>query len=95
MNAAGDANGEAEIISVLRRELGDDAVISGATLSDKYAVDVSGENPQKPIAVALPRSTEDVATIVRACSTAGQPIVIQGGLTGLSGGATPQPGVEL
>ena len=76
----------------LRRALGEDAVLSGPEVSDKYAVDVSGENPHKPVAVVLPRSTADVATILRHCSDARQPVVVQGGLTGLSGGATPQPG---
>ena len=81
-----------DIVASLRGKLGADAIIVGAELSDKYAVDVSGENPQRPIAVALPKSTGDVATILKVCSEAGQRVVVQGGLTGLAGGATPQPG---
>ena len=81
-----------ELLTTLSRELGEDAVLGGPEVSDKYAVDVSGENPHKPVAVVLPRSTADVATILKHCSEAGQPVVVQGGLTGLSGGATPQPG---
>ncbi len=79
-----------EILSALARELGADAVIGGAEISDKYAVDVSGENARKPIAVVLPKSTEDVAAALKLCSAARQPVVVQGGLTGLSGGATPK-----
>ena len=45
-----------------------------------------------PVAVVRPSSTEDVATILRECGRAGQRVVIQGGLTGLAGGATPQAG---
>lgn len=81
-----------DILRSLNRELGEDAVLDGAEISDKYAVDVSGKNPHKPIAVVLPRSTEDVAITLRNCSEIGQPVVVQGGLTGLSGGATPQAG---
>ncbi len=81
-----------ELLTTLSRGLGEDAVLRGPEVSDKYAVDVSGENPHKPVAVVLPRSTADVATILKHCSEAGQPVVVQGGLTGLSGGATPQPG---
>jgi FAD/FMN-containing dehydrogenase len=92
VSETGDADNSNKILAILRRELGNDAVIAGAELSDKYTVDVSGENPQKPIAVALPKSTGDVATILRLCSKAGQRIVVQGGLTGLAGGATPQSG---
>ncbi|HEY5623725.1 MAG TPA: FAD-binding oxidoreductase [Gammaproteobacteria bacterium] len=79
-----------EIASTLAELLGDDSVIRNGDISERYAVDVSGENARKPIAVVLPRSTEEVATILRACSAAEQRVVIQGGMTGLSGGATPQ-----
>ncbi|TDJ45420.1 MAG: FAD-binding oxidoreductase [Gammaproteobacteria bacterium] len=81
-----------ELLTTLSRELGEDALLSGPELGDKYAVDFSGENPQKPLAVVLPGSTADVATILKHCSEARQPVVVQGGLTGLSGGATPQAG---
>ncbi len=37
-----------------------------------------------------PTSTEEVAAILTACNGAGQPVVVQGGLTGLAGGATPR-----
>ncbi len=40
-------------------------------------------------AVVLPASTEEVATVVRACRSAGVPIVPQGGNTGMCGGAIP------
>ena len=81
-----------EIVSALTRELGEDAVVRSSDVSARYAADVSGENPRKPIAVVMPRSTEDVATTLRLCSEARQKIVVQGGMTGLSGGATPQGG---
>lgn len=81
-----------DILSTLAQGLSADAIIGGAEVSEKYAVDVSGENPQKPIAVVLPRSTEDVSIMLKACSNARQPVVVQGGLTGLSGGATPRAG---
>ena len=81
-----------EILTILSRELGANAIVGGSEMGDKYAGDVSGENPRNPVAVILPRTTTDVATILRHCSAAGQRVVVQGGLTGLSGGATPQAG---
>ncbi|MEQ8708067.1 MAG: FAD-binding oxidoreductase [Rhodospirillales bacterium] len=39
--------------------------------------------------VVWPRSTEEVAKAVRACAESGTPIVPQGGMTGLVGGAIP------
>ena len=67
-----------EILKILSRELGANAVVSGLDIGDKYAVDVSGENPHIPAAVILPRTTEDVAAILKHCSAARQPVVVQG-----------------
>jgi FAD/FMN-containing dehydrogenase len=39
--------------------------------------------------VAYPRSTAEVAAILRACNVAGVPVTPQGGLTGMAGGAVP------
>lgn len=44
------------------------------------------------LAVALPRSTSQVAEVVRLCAQAGVAVVPQGGNTGLCGGATPESG---
>lgn len=43
------------------------------------------------IAVAQPESTEDVAILLRWCNEHGIAVVPQGGNTGLSGGAVPEP----
>lgn len=45
-----------------------------------------------PLAVMRPRSLDDVAAIVRYCIAQGLSMVPQGGLTGLAGGALPNPG---
>ncbi len=45
-----------------------------------------------PELVVLPGSTEDVRTVLRACSRDGVPFVARGAGTGLSGGATPMAG---
>lgn len=42
--------------------------------------------------VLRPRNTDEVAALVRFCGEIGQPLAIQGGLTGLVGAALPQPG---
>ncbi len=43
-----------------------------------------------PLAVALPRSTEEVAAVMRYCHRYGIPVVPRGAGTSLSGGAIPQ-----
>jgi FAD/FMN-containing dehydrogenase len=79
-------------IDKLRQLLGEQAVISGSAISAKYHVDFSNEQACAPLALVRPRSTEELALVVRCCAAVSQPIVVQGGLTGLSGGATPQDG---
>lgn len=44
---------------------------------------------QRPIALVFPRTTQEVSAVLRLCRAHGQAVVTQGGLTGLSGGATP------
>lgn len=81
-----------DLIANMRELLEPSAVLTGEQLGDKYSVDYTAENPHEPLAVLRPKTTQEVATIMRACHAAAQPVVIQGGLTGLSGGATPRPG---
>jgi FAD/FMN-containing dehydrogenase len=67
-------------------------VILGSEIPVRNHADASGLEPAQPLALILPRSTEDVATALRICHAHRQPIVIQGGLTGLAGGAHPKEG---
>jgi FAD/FMN-containing dehydrogenase len=81
-----------DILDALREKLAAGAVLAGAKVDARYNVDFSHENACMPSAVLRPASTEDVAVILRECHRAQQRVVIQGGLTGLAGGATPQAG---
>ncbi|WP_131196715.1 FAD-binding oxidoreductase [Lichenihabitans psoromatis] len=56
---------------------------------DRYSTDWSRDLSGTPRAVVRPRTTADVASMVRECAARGLPIVPQGGHTGLVGGATP------
>jgi FAD/FMN-containing dehydrogenase len=56
-----------------------------------YSRDWSGDHHGLPLAVARPRSTAEVAELVRQCAAARMPVVPQGGLTGLVGAATAEP----
>ncbi len=81
-----------ELLACLRDALGADQVLAGTEAGARYHVDFSHENACVPLAVLRPRTTEEVAAILRACDGARQRVVVQGGLTGLAGGATPQTG---
>ncbi len=79
-----------DTIRQLTEELGPDVILTGADISGKYHADSSGETAHPPAAVARPASTAQVSDILRICSAANRKVVVQGGLTGLCGGATPQ-----
>ncbi len=54
-----------------------------------FGRDVIGLHQGRPAAVARPKTTEQVAAVVRACRDAGVALVPQGGNTGFCGGAIP------
>lgn len=79
----------------LRRALGPDMVLVGEDVL-RYCRDWHGDVTTGAVAVLRPRSTEEVATAVRACASLGLSIVPQGGNTGLVLGATPdQPDSQV
>jgi glycolate oxidase subunit GlcD len=57
-----------------------------------YECDGSTAFKAAPDAVVLPRSTSEVASVVRLCDQEGVPFLARGAGTGLSGGATPREG---
>lgn len=57
-----------------------------------YAVDWTGRFRGDPPAVVRPRDTVQVAAVLALCSSAGIPVVPQGGNTGLVGGGVPVHG---
>ena len=65
-------------------------VLLGDAVSDRYAVDWSAEHTYQPAIVVRPKRLEDVSTLLGYCNDNALSVVTQGGLTGLSGGATPQ-----
>lgn len=61
-------------------------------ISERYQHDWSAEPPGLPLAVVRPGTVAEVSGVLRACHEHGQPVVVQGGLTGLCGGGNPRPG---
>ncbi len=78
-------------LAALVAELGARTVLSGPDLPARNASDWSTLGPQAPLAVVRPATTEAVAAAMRICAAHGVPVVPQGGLTGLCGGARPVP----
>ena len=77
------------MITRLNKALGADSVRTGSEIPPRNWADASGASPVCPMALILPRTTEEVAIALVLASEHGQPIVPQGGMTGLVAGATP------
>lgn len=81
-----------DIVAALAEALGEGVVLSGDRIPRRNHSDWSGSGATPPVAVLMPRTVEEVSTALRICHAAGRPVVVQGGLTGLAGGATPDAG---
>jgi len=80
------------LIAQLRDILGAGAVRTGAEIPARNRTDAAAEVVAEPLALVLPRSTAEVASILTLCHAAGQPVVPQGGMTGLVDASRPAPG---
>lgn len=76
-------------LNALRRELGAQALLLGQEVPVRNHSDWSLQPPVAPLALARPSDTLGVALVLQQCHAIGLPVVPQGGLTGLSGGAQP------
>jgi FAD/FMN-containing dehydrogenase len=76
------------ILDKLQAILGDRAVPCDAVEGERRRSDFMTSG-HAPLAVVYPVSTEEVSKLLKACNDARQPVIPQGGLTGLSGGAVP------
>lgn len=77
------------IIGELVALFGSDGVISREDGRRAFEADALTAYRQPPLAVALPRSTEDVSKLLKYCRQAGVKVVPRGAGTSLCGGATP------
>ncbi len=79
-------------IDELRHALDAGSVLTGADIEARYHHDLAGQPVEKPRAVVRPRTTDDVAALLRLCNRAKVPVTTQGGMTGLVRGALPNAG---
>jgi FAD/FMN-containing dehydrogenase len=80
------------LLDQLKASIDPSSLILGDAISDKYFADWSGAKPCPPAALLLPKTTKELSAIMALCHQFDQPVVVQGGLTGLAGGATPKSG---
>lgn len=80
---------KAEIVAALGLAAGPENVISDPAETLAYECDALTAYRCPPLAVVLPRSTQQVAAVLKACSRLGVPVVPRGSGTSLAGGALP------
>ena len=81
-----------ELRAALVSLLGEKGVSLDAGVAQAHAGDWSDTARQPPALVLFPETPQQVAQALGILARFRQPVVVQGGLTGLAGGATPQPG---
>ena len=79
-------------VAELQEALGSEHVVTEPEQLRVYECDGLTGHRAIPELVVLPRSTEEVQAVVRACQRERVPFVARGAGTGLSGGATPMAG---
>jgi glycolate oxidase len=83
------ANGAIELLAAV---VGAEHVRTGDAIKDDYGHDESlTAEPQRPLAVVSPGSTDEVAAVVRLADEHRIPVTARGAGTGMSGGCIPRP----
>ncbi|MFK7835723.1 MAG: FAD-binding oxidoreductase [Sulfitobacter sp.] len=83
---------QSDLVEELHRILGDKGLVRGKDVHSGFYSDPRGTGDIQPEIVTRPATTKDLSQIMALCHAAGQPVVVQGGLTGLVVGALPQQG---
>jgi len=79
-------------VKALLDAVGPEVVRTGDEIPVRNWNDWAGLPPERPLALVRPRTTAEVAETLRICDRHRIPVVPQGGLTGLAGGARPTAG---
>ena len=84
--------GQAAVVTGLDAIVGAAHVLTGDAVTPELMTDEAlGSVPVRPLAVVLPGSSGEVASIVALARATATPVVARGGATGLSGGCLPSP----
>lgn len=86
------AGAEPALLDRLARALPHAALLTGDAIGPRYQEDRRDRFSAAPRFVLRPESTAEVAAALSACNDFRQPLVVQGGRTGLSGGHRILPG---
>lgn len=84
-----------DILDHIRKAIGEQFVLTGATDTAKWSQDWAGKFHYTPRAVLRPANTAEVAAIVTIANAANTPVVPVSGNTGLNGGASAEGALML
>jgi len=79
-----------EFVHALKNIVGDKGILEGEDVGTKYYNDWRGTGEVRPAIALRPGSTEELSEIMKLCHAEGQPVVVQGGMTGLVEAARPR-----
>lgn len=80
------------VLGIVSSRLPPAAFLVGSDVGDGYRGDATDEKGALPPVVLRPATTDELSLILSACNDLRQPLVLQGGRTGLAGGARPMEG---
>jgi len=80
------------LLNELKEIVGPKGFLENDDIGERHVQDVAGNRAGTPILVLRPKDTDEVSAILAACHAAGQPVLTQGGMTGLVQGALPLDG---
>jgi len=87
---------QSTVVRALSRVLATEDILFNPEDTTPYECDGLTAYRQRPLCVAIPRTTQEVQAVLRVCHELGVPIIARGAGTGLSGGAMPSiKGVTL
>ncbi|HEX6568275.1 MAG TPA: FAD-linked oxidase C-terminal domain-containing protein [Acidimicrobiales bacterium] len=82
----------ADLVDRFAAVVGADHVLAGDAVKDDYAHDEAlTATPQRPVAVVLPATTDEVAAVLRIADEHRVPVTARGAGTGMSGACIPRP----
>ncbi|HJM50596.1 MAG TPA: FAD-binding oxidoreductase [Alphaproteobacteria bacterium] len=81
-----------ELFDRLKGAVGAAGFVAGEDVGPRYFSDAAGHQGARPSLVLRPASTTEVSAILALCQATGQPLVPQGGMTGLVGAGLPAEG---
>jgi len=85
------AQRQQQLLNRLRPILGEAGLVARPAGFGPYECDGFTAYRERPLAVAIPETPEQVQAVLQACHALGVPLVPRGAGTGLSGGALPHP----